>query len=379
MARDPFRNNRALESIAKKLEDGEKETITKLNPALIDEHPDNEYLFGMPEEGIESLKKAMLQKDGTVVCDAPILVWDTGNGRYLAYSGHLRKRAFTEAGGTEIPAIIREIPDEPTQRRMLLGANIYGRNVNPVNAKDPIHTARQIQYMKVTLMMEGFTGGMREQLAKEFHTSGSTIQRYESLFKLPENVQEKVQSGELPDTVAQAMGNMKEEQIARTVEALEQLKGEADGTYFTRDNALKVVSEAKKEGNVDNVVKDILQENIQIDSALKPEPSGAEPVNPDFDSGAPKIKRQITFSNQEEFNDNVLDVLHIAEARRTEGGEEADRLKYENLMILDNALKVVEAVLTSNREYPDNSEVKSKLEYLAALTEKEIERVGKAV
>ncbi len=409
MARDPFRNSRALESIAKRIEDGEKEVIAKIDPILIDEHPDNAYLFGMPEEGIESLKKAMTQPDGSIVCDAPVLVWDTGDGRYLIYSGHLRRRAFLQAGGDKIPAVIRKLPDEATQRRMLLGANIYGRNINPVNSKDPIHTARQIQYMKVTLAMEGFRGSVREQLAMEFHTSGSTIQRYESFFKLPDSIQEKVQNGELPDTVAQAMGSMETEQITKAVDALEQLKLSEAGVYFTRDNALRIVSEVKKEGNVDQVVKDIIYKNTDgledgkergedLEETVQNVVENLTPKDKDslnepmirVDNGEPEDGRQIAFSDQEEFQSNVLDALknteqknmmsEPAEKEKEEPGSiiesEDVRREQENMVFLNRALKEMECILTSNRIYPDKGAVVKKLRYLIILAEKEIERAG---
>ncbi len=377
MKRDPFKNNRALESIARRMEDGEKEIITKLDPGLIDEHPDNEYLFGMPREGIESLKKAMKKPDGTVVCDAPILVWDTENGRYMAYSGHMRKRAFVEAGGEKIPAIVRKMPDETMQRRMLLGANIYGRNVNPVNSKDPIHTARQINYMKATLVMEGYKGSMREQLAIEFQTSGSTIQRYESFFKLPGDVQEKVQNGELPDTVAQAMGNMESGQVGRTVEALERLKEEEGGKYFTRDNALKIVSEAKKEGDIEGVVDSMIHEAEEKPAALKSEYEEPRLVHSDeHEESGSEAGQQIAFSDLKEFDDNVLNALHITESW---GKEEEETKKLKNLENLNSALQKMEEVLTGNNRYPDSDEVKDKLKHLIMLASEEIERVGQAI
>lgn len=285
MGKNLFENHssRALENIAKMAKDGKKEVIEKIDPMLIDEHPDNEYLFGMPEEGIESLREAMIRnvKDDEIVCDAPILVWRADNGRYLIYSGHLRRRAFIAAGGKKIPAIIREMPDEMTKRRMLLGANIYGRNVNPINSKDPIHTARQILYMKETLVMEGFTGSMRDQLAKEFHTSGSTIQRYESFHKLPESVQEKVQNGDIPDTVAQAMGSMEPESIQKVESSLDRLK-EKDETLFSRDNAMKIVTETKKGKDPEEVVSEIVSERSdQIENkkeSVKNEETIIEPI-----------------------------------------------------------------------------------------------------
>ncbi len=377
MKRDPFRNNRALESIARRMEDGEKEIIMKLDPELIDEHPDNEYLFGMPQEGIESLKKAMKKPDGTVVCDAPVLVWDTENGRYMAYSGHLRKRAFMEAGGKKIPAIVRKMPDEAMQRRMLLGANIYGRNVNPVNSKDPIHTARQINYMKATLVMEGYKGSMREQLAAEFQTSGSTIQRYESFFKLPEDVQEKVQNGEIPDTVAQAMGNMERGQVARTVEALERLKEEEGGVYFTRDNALKIVSEAKKEGDIKGVVDSMIYDTKEESPALESGQEEPGPVYSDvYEESKLEIEQQIAFSDPEEFDANVLNALHITDSGKK---QEEETKKLKNLETLNSALQKMEEVLTNNNRYPDSGEVKDKLKRLIILASEEIKRVGQAI
>lgn len=227
--------------------------VELIDVGLIDEHPDNEYLFGMPEEGIESLREAMTDSSGGVACDAPVLVWDTGNGRYMVYSGHIRRRAFIVAGGKMIPAIVHRLPEKEAQRRRaVLGANLYGRNINSVNAKNSFYVARQIDYMKETLKMEGFKGDMRAELAKEFQTSRSTIQHYHIISGLPRCVKERLADGRLLYSVARNFGRLDEARARKVLSVFDE--AEREGRRLDYKIMVKFIAEEKRRCRADSGV-----------------------------------------------------------------------------------------------------------------------------
>ena len=122
--------------------------VTKtIESSMLIEHKDNEYLFGM--EGIDRLANEIK----TVGFKGAIEVWDLKDGTYMIYSGARRNRANNSLGNTHIQAFVYDYPESEVERkRQLLGANIYGRNA--VNASDPIHTARQMEYMSEIISEE---------------------------------------------------------------------------------------------------------------------------------------------------------------------------------------------------------------------------------
>ena len=87
---------------------------------------------------------------------------------------------------------------------MLLGANIYTRGSIDAAVRH-IYIARQINYLRETLKMEGFSGNYKKRLAEEFGTSESKIQRYESLLNCSERLLKAEDEGIIPMAQASSM------------------------------------------------------------------------------------------------------------------------------------------------------------------------------
>lgn len=156
------------------------------------DNPDNAYLFGMEREDILHTAEG-IKLNGF---HGAIEVFDTGKGFYEIYSGHIRKYGAIEAGMKKIPCFISQMPDPAQKRRLLIGANLYGRN--KIKSNNPILTGRQLAYHKATLKMENFKGDIREQLAKEFGISGSQVHKYMALTELIDPLQEIIGKGLVP-------------------------------------------------------------------------------------------------------------------------------------------------------------------------------------
>lgn len=169
--------------------------VVHLEIDKLHDNPDNKYLFGMEEEDIRHTAEG-IKRNGF---HGAIEVFDTKEGIYEIYSGHIRKYGAMEAGMDKIPCIISPMPEPAQKRRLLVGANLYGRN--KIKGSNPIYTGRQLVYHKETLKMEGFKGDIREQLAKEFGISGSQVFRYMALTEMIEQLQEITGTGLVPFTM----------------------------------------------------------------------------------------------------------------------------------------------------------------------------------
>lgn len=169
--------------------------VVHLEIDKLHDNPDNKYLFGMEETDIQHTAEG-IKRNGF---HGAIEVFDTGEGFYEIYSGHIRKYGAMKAGMDKIPCIISPMPEPAQKRRLLVGANLYGRN--KVKGSNPIYTGRQLVYHKETLKMEGFKGDIREQLAKEFGISGSQVFRYMALTEMIEQLQEITGTGLVPFTM----------------------------------------------------------------------------------------------------------------------------------------------------------------------------------
>lgn len=156
------------------------------------DNPDNTFLFGMEREDVLHTAEG-IKLNGF---HGAIEVFDTGDGFYEIYSGHIRKYGAIEAGMEKIPCFISQMPDPAQKRRLLIGANLYGRN--RIKSTNPILTGRQLKYHKETLKMENFKGDIREQLAKEFGISGSQVHKYMALTELIDPLQEIIGKGLVP-------------------------------------------------------------------------------------------------------------------------------------------------------------------------------------
>jgi len=186
-----------LKNVALKNQDMDSKSdlvIKELPCDQLNDNPDNEYLFGMEKDDIEHMAEGIRENGFQGVVE----VFSDGKS-YELYSGHIRKYGAMKAGLTKVPAIVKPMPEETVKRRLLLGANLYGRN--KISSSNPILTGRQLEYHKETLTKEGFKGNVRAQLSKEFGISEAQVHRYMALLSLSDDLQEIAAAGLVPFTL----------------------------------------------------------------------------------------------------------------------------------------------------------------------------------
>ncbi len=114
----------------------------------------------------------------------PILVRPVPGGRYEIIAGERRWRAAQLAGLTEVPALIREVPDEAALAMSLI-ENIQRENLNP------LEEAQGIQRL-----IKEF--GMTHQAASQaLGSSRSAVSNLLRLLNLPPPVQELLMQGKI--------------------------------------------------------------------------------------------------------------------------------------------------------------------------------------
>jgi ParB family chromosome partitioning protein len=140
------------------------------------------------EEALEELK-ASIQEVGFL---QPIVVRETGGGRYEIVMGERRWRAAQAIGRETIPAIVRETRDDAMLRDALL-ENIHRANLNP------LEEAAAYQQL-----LDEF-GVTHEELAKRIGRSRPQISNTIRLLNLPAPVQRRVAAGVLSAGHARAL------------------------------------------------------------------------------------------------------------------------------------------------------------------------------
>jgi ParB family transcriptional regulator, chromosome partitioning protein len=140
------------------------------------------------EEALEELK-ASIQEVGFL---QPIVVRETGGGRYEIVMGERRWRAAQSIGRETIPAIVRETRDDAMLRDALL-ENIHRANLNP------LEEAAAYQQL-----LDEF-GATHEELAKRIGRSRPQISNTIRLLNLPAPVQRRVAAGVLSAGHARAL------------------------------------------------------------------------------------------------------------------------------------------------------------------------------
>lgn len=186
--------------------------VRDLDIDQIADNPDNAFLFGMEQSDIEHTAEG-IRLNGF---HGAVEVFEDGKGGYEMFSGHIRKYGAKQAGLKKIPAIINPMPEETHKRRLLVGANLYGRN--KVKSSNPIYTGRQLAYHKETLKMENFHGDIREQLAKEFGISGAQCHRYMALLELIEPLQDIAAQGIAPFSLLSGVKGFEKEKQEKLAE-----------------------------------------------------------------------------------------------------------------------------------------------------------------
>jgi ParB family transcriptional regulator, chromosome partitioning protein len=114
----------------------------------------------------------------------PIVVRPLPGGRYQLITGERRWLASKKANKSTIPAIVRQVSDEQTLE-MTIVENLQRADLNP------IEQARAYQRLSNDFKMT------QEQMAIRTGKERASVSNFLRLLKLPESVQQKVESGEL--------------------------------------------------------------------------------------------------------------------------------------------------------------------------------------
>ena len=182
----------------------EKE-ITEIDVNLIDETPDNEWVFGYKEDDVERLANEI----NDVGFIGAIEVIDTHNGRYQVFSGHERLLAVKKIGWKKIPCIIEPDMTDVELYRRTLSSNILQRKMSPLNY------ARAIETFKIKVLRPNKKRGQgseRDQCAAFFNVSRGNVQRYEAILKMPEYIQNLCDSKTFPFTALESAVTLDEDQ-----------------------------------------------------------------------------------------------------------------------------------------------------------------------
>jgi len=122
----------------------------------------------------------------------PLLVRPVDNGRYELIAGERRWRAAQMAGLSEVPALVREVPDESALAMSLI-ENIQREDLNPM--EEAAGLQRLIDEFRMT----------HEQAADAVGRSRSATTNLLRLLKLPKPIQAMVMDGSLEMGHARAL------------------------------------------------------------------------------------------------------------------------------------------------------------------------------
>ena len=115
----------------------------------------------------------------------PLLVSEDPPDRYLLITGERRWRAARLAGLTTVPAVIREHIEEDQQLELALVENLQRRDLTP------LEESRAFEQLRAGL------GLSQQEIADRVGMDRSTVANSLRLLKLPPEVQEMVERGEL--------------------------------------------------------------------------------------------------------------------------------------------------------------------------------------
>jgi len=133
----------------------------------------------------------------------PLLVRRLGN-RYQLVAGERRWRAAKLAGLEEVPAIIRDVPDERLLETSLV-ENLQREDLNPIETAQAFHR------------LTSDLGLSHEEIARRTGKDRSTITNLLRLLKLPHDVQQLVAEHRLSTGHARAILALEDESLQRQV------------------------------------------------------------------------------------------------------------------------------------------------------------------
>lgn len=138
----------------------------------------------------------------------PLLVRKVGNLRYQIVAGERRWRAAQRAGLQQIPAVIREVPDEKMLELALI-ENIQRQELNAI--EEAYAYKRLIETLGLT----------QETVAQRVGRDRTFVTNYLRLLRLPEEIQKLVEENQISMGHARALlgidDNEKQRQIAQSI------------------------------------------------------------------------------------------------------------------------------------------------------------------
>jgi ParB family transcriptional regulator, chromosome partitioning protein len=194
----------------------------------------------------------------------PIRVrWDESLGKWKVIAGERRYRAAGLAGLATLDAVEDKAERTPSQTLALqMIENCLREDLKPIE---------QARAYQALMESNGWTG---QQVADALKTSKATVYRVLSLLKLPEDVQARVDEGEIPSAVASDIAALddREEQrevAARVVaeklnrnEAREVVRGIRGGTARSAPRTWAHVVDGRVKVSVAKLAEDVTDEEV---------------------------------------------------------------------------------------------------------------------
>jgi ParB family transcriptional regulator, chromosome partitioning protein len=180
-----------------------------------------------------------------------------GEARYQLITGERRWLASRKAGKTTIPAVIRQVSDEQTLE-MTIVENLQRADLNP------IEQARAYQRLSTDFKMT------QEQMAVRTGKERASVANFLRLLRLPDSVQQKVESGDL------SFGH------ARTLLAL-------DTPEAVSAAAQKVMALSLSVRQTESYVQGL----INPESKPKKEPKATQPEDPNVREAQDRLRRTL--------------------------------------------------------------------------------------
>ncbi len=143
---------------------------------------------GFDEDKLKELA-ASISATGVV---QPIVVRPAKDGRYTLITGERRLMASKQAGKTTVPAIVREVSDLQTME-MTVVENLQRADLNPMEQ------ARAYERLSREFHLT------QEQMAERTGKDRATVANFLRLLRLPDDVQQMVEAGELSFGHARAL------------------------------------------------------------------------------------------------------------------------------------------------------------------------------
>ena len=227
--------------------EGQPETVTTMKVANIrpfEGHPfavrDNKDMWDL----VDSIKKFGVLE--------PVMVIPHKDGGYEMVSGHRRMRACQLAGIEDIPVIVRNL-DRDEAIISMVDSNLKREEISPMEKarayqmKTDAMKRKMGRRTKEEIAQDEAMGIKRmnadEELAQQVGESPATIQRYKTLNKLVQELQDMVDEGKIPVNTGADIAQMKPAEQKVLADAIQK---EAKVPSGTKAKELKAESKAGK-------------------------------------------------------------------------------------------------------------------------------------